>query len=256
MEINLSPSAQKYFLLAFTQELILNSMKPGIVILQEEIEKDLKNAPLRNNQQEDFNLKKILINAPVQDLNLTQIKKEEPQEDFQKINTLKKVSITIKEENKDSKDLTSIKPIIPRKSVTKKLENFHENIPEPNLPPHLAYLKPIPSNKTNIDLFQLNPFILDPAVKVITVNPEEKIIVSGTMGTMTAALILTKEDINKIISQVSKLAKIPIREGIYRVAIGNLNFSAIISSVLGSKFIIKKMDYFESYNSNLKYRKS
>lgn len=114
-------------------------------------------------------------------------------------------------------------------------------IPEPKLPSHLEYLKPVPTNIPEIDLFKLNPLIKDRAVRIIEVNPEEKVIVVGTMGTKPTDIILNKEDIDRVINKFSELSKIPTEEGIYRVVIGNLILSAIISEVVGSKFIIKKM---------------
>lgn len=114
-------------------------------------------------------------------------------------------------------------------------------IPEPKLPEHLEYLKPVPTAGIEIDLFKLNPLIKDPAVRIIEVNPDEKVTVTGTMGTKPTDIILSKEDINRVISKFSEISKIPVNEGIYRVVAGNLILSAIISEVIGSKFIIKKM---------------
>ena len=91
--------------------------------------------------------------------------------------------------------------------------------------------------------WKLNPLIKDPAVRTIEVNPDEKVIVTGTMGTKPTSIILSKEDIDKIIKKFSETAKIPVYEGIFRVVVGKLILSAIISDVVGSKFIIKKMMY-------------
>lgn len=114
-------------------------------------------------------------------------------------------------------------------------------VPEPKLPPHLEYLKPIPTPGVEIDLFKLNPLIKDPAVRIIEANPDEPVTVTGTMGTKPTNIILNKEDIDRIINKFSEVSKIPTTEGIYRVAVGNLILSAIISETIGSKFIIKKM---------------
>lgn len=114
-------------------------------------------------------------------------------------------------------------------------------IPEPKLPEHLTYLKPTPTPGPEIDLGKLNPLIKDNAVKTIEVNPNEKVVVTGAMGTKPTSITLSKEEIDKIIDVFSKTSKIPVEEGIYRVVVGNLILSAIISEVIGSKFMIKKM---------------
>ncbi len=114
-------------------------------------------------------------------------------------------------------------------------------IPESKLPEHLRYLKPMPTAGIEIDLGSLNPLIKDRAVRTIEANPDEKVIVTGAMGTKPTSIILNKENIDKIINEFSKTAKIPVEEGIYRVVVGNLILSAIVSEVIGSKFMIKKM---------------
>jgi hypothetical protein len=114
-------------------------------------------------------------------------------------------------------------------------------VPEPKLPAHLEYLKPIPAGNAGIDLFKINPLISDPAVRIIEGNPDENAIVTGAMGTKPTSIFLNKEDVDRIINKFSEVSKIPVNEGIYRVVIGNLIISAVISNVIGSRFIIKKM---------------
>ena len=103
--------------------------------------------------------------------------------------------------------------------------------------------KPIPTNK-EIDLGTLNTLVKDFAVKIIECDgPETNILVRGNMGTKTTKIILTKEEINNLIQKFSKTAKIPAYGGIFRVVVGRLILLAIISEVVGSKFIIKKFAY-------------
>ena len=116
-------------------------------------------------------------------------------------------------------------------------------IPKPKLPPGLEYLKPTPTN-VQIDLERLNPLVKDPLVKVIEcIGPDKNIMVKGTMGTKKTNIILSKQEIDQIIKKFSETAKIPTQEGIFKVAIGKLILSAIISEVIGSRFIIQKMMY-------------
>lgn len=109
------------------------------------------------------------------------------------------------------------------------------------LPPHIQYLKPTPVNK-DIDLLKLNPLVNDPMVRAIECyGPEDNIVVKGNMGTKKTTIILTKEEINDIIQRFSKEARIPVQEGVFKVVAGRLILLAIISEVVGSKFVIKKM---------------
>ncbi len=216
----------KYFLLAFTKELIINSTKEEIFTLNRIIEK--------KQEQKLSQIKDIKKN--------TSEEKISQEQELTQIGGLKKVSITLKEDA--SNPVRTVPTSISlRKKITPMTRPLMNTliIPEPKLPPHLEYLKPLPTKNSDLDLMKINPFIKDPSVRVIIGNSDEKLVVSGAMGTRPTDLFLNKEDVNKIINQFSKASKIPARDGIYRVVVGNLNFSAIISSVIGSKFVIKKM---------------
>lgn len=115
-------------------------------------------------------------------------------------------------------------------------------IPEPKLPPQLAYLKPTPAFNIELDLGPLNPFLKDPSVRSIECNgPDIGIVVKTQNQERVTNVILSQDEISQVINIFSTQTKIPIEEGVFRVALGNLAFSAIISEIVGSKFIIKKL---------------
>lgn len=203
-EETFSTEFKKFFLLAFTRELIRHSSKGEIIELEQKIKE-------RKGQREKF------IKSIIHEMNF-------PKE----ISDLKKRGAEVY-------DAFRIK--------TKPVMGMHLYIPEPQLPAHLQYLTPSPT-ELEIDLWKLNPLIKDPNVKVIECNgPDEHIVVSGTMGTKPTDIVLNKEDISRIINKFSEVSKIPLQEGVYRVVAGKLNLSAIVSEIIGSKFIIKKMTY-------------
>ncbi|MBI3623311.1 hypothetical protein HY212_04520 [Candidatus Pacearchaeota archaeon] len=121
------------------------------------------------------------------------------------------------------------------------LKKRYERIPEPQLPPQLQYIKPVPT-ETHLDLGKLNQIMQNPEVMSIECNgPEEPLNIKGTRGANTLNMNLSKEEISSIIQKFSEATKIPAHEGIFKVASGNLIISAIISDVVGSRFIIRKM---------------
>ena len=200
-----SKNFKKLFLLYFTRELILHSAKGEFLQLQNLVKEQIKD------------------------------------EKDELIHSIKRKTLEKKEMLKD-KDLTfhkifrGMKPgfYSQRKTLT---------IPESHLPLHLQYLKPVPRN-IEIDLEKLNSLIKDPAVKIIECNgSDEHIIVRGSMGVKPTNIVLGKEEINKIIKKFSEISNIPIHEGIYHIVAGRLILSAIVSEVIGSKFMIKKMLY-------------
>jgi len=116
-------------------------------------------------------------------------------------------------------------------------------IPEPVLPKDLQYLKPLPT-KANIDLGRLNPLIQDPLIRAIECNgPDENIIITRTRDTKRTDIVLNKTEIDEIINKFSEASRIPLQEGVFKVAVGNLVMLAIISNIISSKFIIKKIMY-------------
>ena len=116
-------------------------------------------------------------------------------------------------------------------------------IPEPKLPARLQYLRPVPT-KVQIDLGKLNPLIKDSMVRVIQCDgPDEDISVQGNMGTKKTSISLSKEEITSVLRKFSEEAKIPIEDGAIRIVVGNLILLAVVSDVVSTKFIIKKMTH-------------
>ena len=114
-------------------------------------------------------------------------------------------------------------------------------IPKSELPETVRYLKPIITSKT-IDIGKLNPLLKDPLVRAIECHgSNKKIIVIGGMGRKNTNIILNKEEVKGVIKKFSEIAKIPVNEGVFRVVLGNLLFSAIVSEITDSKFLIKKL---------------
>ncbi|HEA46379.1 MAG TPA: hypothetical protein ENH99_01205 [Candidatus Pacearchaeota archaeon] len=114
-------------------------------------------------------------------------------------------------------------------------------IPESPLPETFQHVRPRPTfNKINLG--KLNPLIRDPMVKVIECNgPEERIIVMGRMGRKNTSITLSDDEVEGVIRNFSQATKIPVSEGAFRVVFGRLVLSAIVSEILGSKFLIKKL---------------
>jgi hypothetical protein len=230
MEKTFSNEFKKRFLLAFTRELILHSAKGEIIQLQNIIISEEKNKEIPPAEKETTVKGEFIGRVsefPVQ---------------AQKQITLaeKKIAVApikpmIQQVSKPTGVLVKQKPVIqkPRGRL---------RIPEARLPPHLEYLKPTLAEIKNVtDWEKLNPLIRDKAVRVIEVNPNEKIKVSGSMGERLTNITLNSEEINEIINKFSYISKIPVSEGVYKVVVENLIFFAVISSVVGSRFVIQKI---------------
>ena len=114
-------------------------------------------------------------------------------------------------------------------------------VPEVRLPDRFSYLKPVATER-RIFLGKIDALVEDPFVKIIECDgPEERIVVKGNMGEKKTNIILSKEEIDEVVKKFESETRIPTGEGIYKVVFGRLVFLAIISDVVGTKFIIRKL---------------
>lgn len=218
---------KKIFLLQFTRELIKHSETGEVFELKNVLEK--KDQLEKEKIEEAEKQEKERIQETKREIKKVIKKKELPP-------LTKKIDLKEKIMKPLPQTLSvPLRPPAPRQKILR--------IPAPKLPPHLQYLIPIAKKGREMDLPKINPLIKDPAVRTIEASPDEKVIVTGAMGTKPTSITLTKEDVNKIIQKFSEETKIPVQEGIFRVVVGRLILSAIISEVVGSKFMIKKMRF-------------
>ena len=214
-----SEGKKRFILLEFTKELIRNSGEGEIEILK------LENILKKQSEEKEIEITENEWTKIVE-------KTKEPKEELRRSS-----------KSGLSEFSKRFQRAIPFATSEKRSNLPVLRIPRPKLPPRFQYLKPIPTN-VEIDLGKLNPLAKDPLVKNIECNgPNQNIIVEGTMGRKKTQIILNRREIDEMIYKFSKTAKIPIYEGVFRVVVGKFIFSAIISEVIGSKFIIRKIVY-------------
>ena len=205
-----------FFLLDFTYELIKNSDVRNISRLKEIVESRIYGKITSGEREE---IKKIVK---------------------EKISEEKKVTDRLLPSVKLTREMEDFMPMRrPRFNISPAEAVIR--IPESRLPPEFAYLRPV-VQQTDIDLGKLNSLIKDPGVKSIECGgPNKRLVVSGTMGMKPANIILTEEEIEEVIDKFSRVSKIPAHSGVFRVVVGSLILSAVISDVVGTRFMIKKI---------------
>lgn len=251
---------KRFFLLEFTKQLIENSKRYEVLDLQTLVEKERKNKEeiiirIRKNKKEEVK-EKIREIIKSREKELSTSAKEIEDGGIERTPSIMHSAIGMFE----IQNIPQVNPfeniLLPEKSLQNihPAERVYQNrpfvdpfkktrllIPESRFPSHLQYIQPTPVNK-DIELGKLNILVNDPQVKVIECHgPGENITVTGGMGMKKTGIILEKEEIDNIIKKFSEETKIPVQEGIFKVVAGRLIFLAIISDIVGSKFIIKKM---------------
>ncbi len=94
-----------------------------------------------------------------------------------------------------------------------------------------------------INFGRILPLIRDPNVSYIECQGEGKnIIIRRSGNTISTQIILSKDEIRKIIESFSDKARIPLMEGMLNARVDNLEMSAVVSEIISPSFIIKKLN--------------
>lgn len=125
-----------------------------------------------------------------------------------------------------------------------------------SVPPQIILPKPSPPHNLNqrqitSPLFQKETPLLkygkittllgDPSVSAIECpGPGKQINVFRGGQRQITRITLNAEEIGSILKKFSEEAHVPLMEGVFRVIVDNFSINAVISEIVGSKFILKK----------------
>jgi len=85
------------------------------------------------------------------------------------------------------------------------------------------------------------PLLNDPSVSSIECLGADKPIMVIRIGELQRTRISLNElEIRKLLEGVADLAHVPLLEGVFRVVVNGLNVNAVVSGMIGSRFVIKK----------------
>lgn len=225
-----------HFLLEFTRELIRNTE----TYKKSAVEVSVKNFILEKKEIQKLQERKINEVKEVRRKGTQELIKEKVGRDTQIVKQMKKLPLGTKP-SYHSNSANPFQSFFTPKVSSQRANSSRIQIVESKLPSTVQHIRPIPM-QVEINLKKLSPLIKDPLVRIMECNgPGENIFVTGTMGRKRTGIILNKEEVDEIIKIFSESTKIPIEEGMNKIAFGKLVLSAIVSEVIGSKFIIKKM---------------
>jgi len=219
------------FLLRFTRELIENTETYQKNIVKEDVREFIK----EEEKQKEIIQKIKIPEREIQKKEIRTVIRGKMAEDRKKIEEMYVKGLPLELEEIAFVPSTPVfkpKPVLKRPAL---------RIPETQLPPTVSYLKPIPTQE-NIDLGNINSLVQDPLVKIIEcIGPGENIFVGGIMGRKPTAIKLSQDEIEEILGKFAAASRIPVHEGLFKAAIGNLVISAVVSDIAGIKFVIRKI---------------
>jgi len=122
-------------------------------------------------------------------------------------------------------------------------QRFQDLSPQIQKNPAIASITPLPQPlPEGFSLDKIDSLIADKAITMIECpGPNKPVLVKDFMGRTSPTMItLSEQDARKVIEKFSEAAKIPLMEGLFKAAIGNLVITAVLSEFVGSRFIINK----------------
>jgi len=95
--------------------------------------------------------------------------------------------------------------------------------------------------KLSQDYGKITPLLNDPSVSSIECSGAGRAITIIRAGQKQMTKItLNISDIKEILQKVSDAVHVPLLEGVFRAAVDNFSINAVISEMIGSRFVIKK----------------
>jgi len=119
-------------------------------------------------------------------------------------------------------------------------------------PPALLQQKPSPPTQgvpqQSINLGKITQFLLDPSVLSIECpGPGKNVLVNRAGVIQTAPTVLTKEEIETLMNEISEKTRIPLISGLFKAAFQDLILTAVVSEFVGTRFMIQKMTPYQKY---------
>ena len=91
------------------------------------------------------------------------------------------------------------------------------------------------------DYGKITPLLNDPSVSTIECQGAGKPVMVIRAGQkQVTKIVLSVKEIKDVLDKVSDAAHIPLLEGVFRAAVDNFSINAVISEMIGSRFVIKK----------------
>ena len=91
------------------------------------------------------------------------------------------------------------------------------------------------------DYGKITPLLNDPSISTIECQGAGKPVMVIRAGQKQVTKIsLSVNEIKEILERVSDAVHIPLLEGVFRAAVDNFSINAVISEMIGSRFVIKK----------------
>jgi len=152
-----------------------------------------------------------------------------------------KISEKITQNKLDKREIEFTKPVLVRRAMPRApispLRQMYPSITQTNRTIQAPKNTPVqPAKYPKID-----PLLQDKTISSIECpGPNQSIIIIRSGQKQFTKITLTPEEIKKTLEDIAKEAKIPLIEGVFRAQLNDFSVNAVISGLIGSRFILKK----------------
>ena len=157
-------------------------------------------------------------------------------------------------EHQEIKNIRFMPPEMQHKIIAKTTATFQPKtlIEAPTQIPVQNQIIPSPMPlPEGFSLEKLDILIRDNRVTSIECSGPGKPILVKILGKVNSTqIVLSEEEIKKIINNFARYAKIPALGGVFKAAVGNLIITSVISDFVGSRFIINKYTPYSLLEQN------
>lgn len=186
------------------------------------------------DQQQDFHRMQEVQEIKKQENKITPVFDKSPE--VKRENLIPSIKIT---PSPNALRIASRMPPIPPPQAP----NFQRTMAAPLAKPSGKVMPAFPAQIHSLS--KINPLLKDPTVTEIECSgANERLLVKKAGIIQKTQVILSADEIKKILDEFSEKTKIPIIEGTFKAALDNLIMIAVISEILGPRFIIQKKNPF------------
>lgn len=128
----------------------------------------------------------------------------------------------------------------------KKPENIQEQKPQPKPQQTPMFTSVSDIKLKQLDLGKISLILRDPTVlSVESPGPGKNLLINKHGIVQPAPIVLGKDEINKIMDEVSVKTRIPLIPGLFKVVLNDTLIIAVVSEFVGTRFLIQKRMPFQ-----------
>ncbi len=131
-------------------------------------------------------------------------------------------------------------PVVPLRVPVRRVIPQRVMMPKPQI-----VLPFVNSIELSQDYGKITPLLNDASVSTIECQGDGKPIMIIRAGQrQLTRIVLSAKEIKDVLEKVSDAVHIPILEGVFRATVDNFSVNAIVSEIIGSRFVIKKQNAY------------